>query len=730
MGIISKLFRTKVIGQPVKDKVSNPGYGIQKTIAERKFHNSEVFDAARVVPESEAVLPTRLSQKDLITQAYDDFRANYKRKTGIDIETDFQNPYDLYEIEDLDKIAKIKHKYIDRTGFNKDAFPADTELVFFDDVFHECYPKFDDYSRNANFINSRIEKLFLQKKYERCCMALSNGNFLYYYPNRIENDATEYNISLVDKNNKILKMLVYEDLDNNNTVSNLNDIIAILKSDIEFLDLLDISNDNFTPNYDHDAYSNESIPFADRTNIKNNILMELYESRKYDNESLKLIRDMLLKGVDINYIINPCFTYWQRNKILERIAATPEDYDYLKCLREFNINTGTHFKQPFTSYEFAYIMQCLDKGDYDDFKSPEKLAWLKLNFYKNRASDDPDFYEFNIEGRYFRITKNSNYPTFDDFKIEECFKDSNTSETVSTKLVYEHQGTYEAGDLNIIVDLLKEKYRYRDNNEIFLHAIQDVYKTISDINLHGHIHILKTTGNATVEIEGISKDNSEKSDMDLFLSGYTGENAVSESEAGVTISVIVGNKRTIVYSDDPSLNINNSISEALKEIEKYGDLIDEDEKSSASKAVDNVVLSEEEQQDIDEKIKRYRDERYTTEAESNVNEICNMVLSTQKSWTWESTDDKYENRTRLLFVPYTKEEDDGTEFKTCNIYLIKNGEKKPLYVEEIIENEDNSTIHRIDGKFDDVLDVIKTNNFEIKINNQYTVLNKSSEFTI
>lgn len=705
MGIIKDIFTGRFFKNDLKGK-NNPASGVSEYVKRQQEKQDAMMTWGKeLVRKSnhDSLDPKDYpDEEDPYEKTYRDFVKEVEKRWGLDI-TKLEEPETLYKIEDLERKLQLDKKYIERTGFNPDAFPKDTKILYFDDVFHKLYDNYEEYVSGAKYVNANINAYLKNNGIERCCIELSKKRFLYYYPNNIENDAVEYNVSLVDKNNNVEKQLVYEK--DGETINNNEELLELLKSDIQYLDLVEFAGHKKVRDYQPSLYANKKLLYKERIKIKNNILKELYRTHKYDNDSLKIIRDMLEKDEDIGLVINPCFNTAQRERILARIEIAKQEHDdqFIKSLRFFNTVTGAHLHKPFTEHEFAYIMDRIDHNDILDFDKPEKLAQLKLNYYKSQAKVS-QFCEFEVGGRFFRLYNGSDYSKFSEFKVVECIIEDN--KVVGTKPLYECKDGVETGNLDVLTKLLEEKYNLRDDKEIFQKAVADALTNISGIGKQERIRVLRTTSDAIIEIERI-KEESEEEDFASAFFGNSNEKK-EENAMGITITVISDGKRYAVYSDNPELGINSTLDEALKEIEKYGNLIDEDERTSSTINPDNIDMAYA-TETIDDKIEQARIENFKSLTEKKFERIEKKVKETQETWNMESNAPDFNNKINLLFVPYRKNLEDGTTFDVCNVYQLVDNERVPIYVREVT----NDGIESQQGDVDAVLNILRNYDFGI-----------------
>ncbi len=641
---------------------------------------------------------------------YEEFM-NEAKKLGYDEELmDFigRGP-SLFKVKDLERISRLERSYIEHTGFNRDAFPEGTEILYFDEIFESAFTS-QDYESKKQFIVQYVDEYLHERNIEKCCIKIGQEEFLYAYKNNIEADAIEYNFSLVDKNNNVKDKIIYED--GNTTVNNSTKLLAILQMEVEFLDLTHKKEFKNIGDIPLSTYADKKLTAADKVYIKNQILLDLFESRKYDQESLELFRECLKKDKDIGYILNPCYSAAQRKNILEIVDEYWDDDIVLKNLRKFSVETGTHFTEEFTFNQYGYILDRVGNDDIDDFNSLEKLAQMDLERYKDLAlSTDSKSYEFRPEGsdKTFILTKGKEHEGYDDFRLEKV-EYNEEGKKIDQYLIYEKCGENETPreGLDELFTELKKKHLDKDSRSIFENTISEVIETISDIEKHGHIHLLYAEDSSIIQIEGIrseKKELTEDEEMAIFLGGQRNENTISEENAGITLSIIKNNEIKVLYSDDSKKEgMFKDIEDAFTYIiANHGNLLDRHDVRTMPVSVSaNDTLTENIER---EKTLLYK-EKYKTSSQKTLEQVINLTMKKKIHSTLSSRDDAV----TLLFEPYIKRIDENSLYSNCNIYKVENGEKTPVYVKTL----DEKGVEHISGSFDDALDVILENDFDIR----------------
>ncbi len=720
MGFFKKLLGIEDYTSPSFQRYMDDEYDSYQTLEEKQAIFKDIlFNQApskeefmKKVKEKEE--KEKAKYKSPYLEKYEQFM-NEAKKHGYDHElmkTIHQGP-SLFDVKKLDRISRLERSFIEHTGFNKDAFPANTELFYLDDIFSEIYTA-ETYQNKKEFFGQYLDEYLHKKDVEKCCIKLGQEDFLYAYKNNIEADAVEYNFLLVDKNNNVKDKIIYEE--NGRTVNNFEKLLAILQMEVEYLDLAHKKEFKDIGDINPEIYTNPNLPYSDRIYIKNQILIDLYESRKYDDDSLDIFRDCLERNKDIGYILNPSYTAEQRSIVLKIVEDYKNNPTILKNLRDFSVKYGTHFDKRFSHNQFGYVLECVQNNDIEKFNEPEKLAQMDLEGYKDFAlHSTTNSYEITPENsnRAFVIYKdNEKYPEYDEFRLEEIEFDEN-GKKIGQFLVYEKRDGKETpvDGLNSFLAECEKAHIDQDSLTFFNNVIKEVSETISDVNKHGHVHFIYTEDSSTIQIEGIrseKKELTEEDQMAIFLGGQQNANTIDEETAGIVISLIKDNEIKVLYSDAKNAD---AMFETKDEALSY--ILNEHGSFTNKHDVRNMPISLNKNNTLSENIEKEKNllykEKYKSISQKKLEQMMNFAMKKKKHSILSSQDDKVS----LLFEPYSKKDAEGNMYNNCNIYKIEDGEKTPLYV----RNLDEKGMEHITGDIEDALNVLLDNDFALQDTN-------------
>ena len=718
MGFLQKLFGggksdfTNVGFQMYKDKDTTTYQELEQkedTLKDVLFFQApsrEEF-AQRVKEEKEKQMA---KYKSPYLKKYEQFMAE-ARKNGYDplLFNELNSGPVLFEVEKLDRISRFERSFIEHTGFNKDAFPEGTEIFYFDEFFSDTFTS-ENYQDKKGFIAQYLDEYLLDKGVKQCCIKISQEEFLYASRNNIAADAVEYNYSLVDKNNNVKDVIIYEE--DGKTVNNSAKLLAILQMEVEYLDLIHKKEFRDIGDIPLSTYADPKLPYSDKIYIKNQILIDLYESRKYDKDTLDLFRKCLKEDIDIGYILNPSYTIDQRKRVLDIAKDFWNDDRILKNLRDFSTKYGTHFEHQFTENQFGYILDCIQFDKMDGFTEPPKLAEMDLEYYKDMALISPtNSYEFRPENsdKVYILTKDKDHEEYDEFRLEEVEYDEN-GKKIGQYLIYEKQGENETPREGLDTFLLEcQKAHFdQDSHVIFEETLSEVIETISDIEKHGHVHVLYTEDSSAIQIEGIrseKKELTEDEEMAIFLGGQRNENTINQEDAGVTITIIKDGEFKVLYSDSPD---KKAMFESIDEVFAY--IMNEHGSFTGRHDVRTMPISvSEKTSTLSENIEKEKTllykEKYKSLTQKKLEQMINFSMKKRLHSTLTSNDEMV----TLLFEPYFAKDGENT-YSNCNIYKIENGEKTPVYVKSL----DEKGIEHISGSMEDAIHILLANDFAIQ----------------
>ena len=569
---------------------------------------------------------------DPLGDLYNEVREYLKEKYGIDIDDELLDPTKLYDVSSLDRIAQLKKYYIDHTGFEKSKFPEGTQLLYFDDVFNDLYDNLDAYYRQSDYIGERLERYLKDKGIDRCCIKLGEGEFLYYYPNTVENDAIEYNVSLVDKKNNVKYQLTHEA--DGQTVDKSAELSQILLSEVAFLDLAHDKEYKDLGDIPVESYTSPKLPLMDKIRIKNEILLDLYESKKFKKDALEVLKDALSKDFDIGYILCPCYSAQQMQTIMQLVKENENEVRMLQDLRLFSTEISKQFHKPFSQSEFAYLISSVIEGNVAGFSTPQQKAQLKLCFYRDESFNNgggPCMVELG-DKRYV-ITKNEKeHPSFSDFRLEEFIDVSKPYSPENVRTVYECKNATETGSLDEFLSRLEDKYTDKSIVDRIQDAIRDVMGVVTAEEKTGHILLIQSQDGAVIQVEGIRKSSTEEDAVLAAITGNIGEAEVSQGDEGVTITIVKDGVAEVVYSDDASLGVTNSIMQACDIISEHGKLSDSEQRTSTPiNPFAEFKLEEEKKNELD---KLLYDGKYRPIAATDIDEISKMAAEGNRRRTW------------------------------------------------------------------------------------------------
>ena len=640
-------------------------------------------------------------KKSSFEKTYEQLRKDILNQMGIDIDKDIVAFNKLPSYEEAEKILRVKKRFIEHTLFNQDAFPKGTRILYFDDLFNELYSSASEYYAERDGLNSRIQDYLKVNGYKNVCIKLGAEDFLYFYPNTINDtiDGTAYNVSLTDKNNVVKSKIIYEE--NGVTCGNKKNLQQMLEIEVDFLDLAPDKQFREIGDVNPERYTNYKYSEMERMRVKRDILVDIYESKRFTKDQYEIIKKALEDDIDIGYILHPSFSKYQMLVILDCLDKFKNNPQFLANIRKFSTDVGRMFKKPFGDEEFAYVMKKCQNGKMDDWASPTTIAEMKINYYKDIAWNSITHEtRFSIDGHEYLLTKNdTEYPDYEHFKIEEIFFNNGSVE--DKRLIYDCNQHGTQGNLEEVMNLLKNKYHEKDNVEILSKAINDAIQVNVDSTKQNGYRILDCKDGAKIQIVGFDKGNIGDTFMASVFGGIAPES--TEENTGITVTIFKDGKEKVVYSDDENLGITTTLEELQQIINAHGELIDNEEfletplRANFSKKNDK----------LNESI--LRDGKYKYLAETNLNEIKSMVLAKNRHFFWRSSD----KSVTLKFEPSVHETEDGTKIKDVNIYAIEDDEIKPLYSHGIITSPNGEKTEIYSGSIDDVLDYITSHNFEL-----------------
>ena len=679
---------------------SNIGVQMQQEAIKRKREkaNSNEENWRRILTYKEE---DQTNKKSSFEKTYEKLRKDILNKMGIDIDSDIITLNKLPSYEEAEKILHVKKRFIEHTLFNQDAFPKGTRILYFDDIFNEIYTSSSEYYAERETLYSRIEDYLKRNGFKNVCLKLGAEEFLYFYPNSINDsiDGTAYNISLTDKNNTVKEKIVYEE--NGVTCGSKKNLQQMLEIEVDFLDLAPDKQFREIGDVSPERYTNYRYSEMERMRVKRDILIDIYESKRFTKDQYEVIKDALDKDIDIGYILHPSLSKYQMRVILKYLKNYQNKPQFLANIRKFSTNDGRFFKKPFTDYEFSYIIyKCLD-NKVNDWTSPTTIAEMKINYYKdmaeNSVSSDTTFV---LDGHYYILTKNKEmYPDFDHFKLEEAIWENGN--IVDKKLVYECNKSGIQGNLDEVMNLLKNKYHAKENSDILKKAIADAKEINVDAFKQNGYRILDCKDGAKIQIVGFDKGNIGDSLMSTLFGGESEEPTIENT--GITVTIFKDGKEKIIYSDDENLGITTTLEELQEIVDSHGELIDNEVFLSTALHADFPKQNDK----LNESI--LRDNKYKYLAETNLDTIKSTVVSKNKHFLWHSVD----KSVALKFEPSVGEIDENTKIKDMNVYAIEDEKIIPIYTHNVITSPTGEKFEKISGSMDDVLNYIASHNFEL-----------------